>query len=330
MKPGSSRFEFFLNQFNPLLITAAKQKNPALWLYRNNARTPLFMLEALAKMYSGLHNKKKFEKMQERFKLLEDAIGAIDYYDMVAQDLAANKKIPASIVNYLHAQSREKIQSLNEILSEEGWLQPADNRVMKIQKRLRKMDWLDESEEVKMIDEYYGEAIYKIVEFAQSKNYIFSNMEEEVHELRRKLRWLSIYPQALRGAIQLGRNPSVPKHLSKYLTKEIVTSSFNKMPEKGVAKNTLQLEQNYFYSLSWMIAELGNIKDDGLHIVAMQEAMQQTSSITPEAALKKIYQLLGSKQQKMQGLLEKAGSICKTYFSEQNLEHLIMGVKKEK
>jgi len=331
MKPGLARFEYFLNQLQPILTTAAKQKNPALWLYRNNARTPLFMLEGLAKMYAELHNKKKFSKINDHFKLLEDTIGAIDYYDMIAKDLVNNKKIPAEVINYLHAQSREKIQSLNEILTENDWLSGTKNRITKIQKKLSEADWLNEEDEIKAMLEFYGESIYEIVEFTESTSYQFDNMEADVHELRRKLRWLSIYPQAVRGAIQLGKNKITPKHLAKYCTKEITTSPFNKMPEQGMAQHTLVLEQHYFFALSWMIAELGNLKDSGLHVIAIKEALQQTTtSITDEAAFKKTYQLLGIKQPKLEVLLEKAGTICKTYFKEQNLEHLIIGVNKLK
>ena len=73
-----------------------------------------------------------------------------------------------------------------------------------------------------------------------------------------------------------------------------------------------------------------NIKDNGLQIIAVKEALQQTSDMTDTAAFKKTYQLLGSKQPTIAELLEKAGKICKTYFKEQNLEHLVIGTKQLK
>src|SRR5450432_3807565 len=100
MKPGLSRFEYFFDQLQPILTKASKQKNPALWLYRNNARTPLFMLESLAKMYTCFHNRKKFNKIKEHFKLLEDTLGAIDYYDMMAKDLVNYDKVPEQVITY--------------------------------------------------------------------------------------------------------------------------------------------------------------------------------------------------------------------------------------
>lgn len=325
MKNGQARFEFFLAQLQVLLTKSAKQKNPALWLYQNNVRTPLFMLEGLAKMYTCLHNKKKFAKLKEHFKLLEDILGAIDYYDSIAKSFEKNKKIPAAIVNYLQAQTREKIQSMNELLVEKNWLGDKADRIKKIQNKLKEADWLKETDEVKAINDFYGEAIYEIVEFTAQSKFHFDNVEADVHELRRKLRWLSIYPQAFRGCIQLSKSKTSPKHLSKYLTPQITSSPYNKMPETGDLKYFLLLNQNYFYALSWMIAELGNLKDDGLKVIAVKEALQQTSKLNDTAAFKKAYQVLGTKQTKLQQLLDAAEKICKTYFMENNLEHLVIG-----
>lgn len=330
MIKGPARFDYFLNKLQLLLDKASKQKNPALWLYKNDVRTPLFMLEGLAKMYTQIHNKNKFTNLKEQFKLLEDTLGAIDYYDNMAKDLSTNKKIPAAVTTYLKAQTREKIQSLNDMLVEKEWLSPGNSGIKKVQKKLNEADWLKEEDEVKAINEFYGGAIYGITEFIQTDAYHFNNIEADVHELRRKLRWLSIYPQALCGSIQLSKNKTTPKHLAKYLTKEITTSAYNKMPYAGDATYFLLLEQNYFYALSWMIAELGKIKDKGLHVVAVKEALQQTTGLADADAYKKTYQLLGTKQPKLEQLLKDAASICKVFFNEQNLENLVIGISSVK
>lgn len=325
MKSGITRFDFYLNQLLVLISNASKQKNPALWLYQNNCRTPVFMLEGLSKLYLDLHDKKKFSSLKEQFKLIEDALGAIDYYDSFAKEFAKNKKTSAGITKYLQAQTREKIQALNELLIEKNWLTVENNRISKIQAKLDKADFLKDKKEINEINKFYGKAIYEIVEFVQVEKFHFDNVEADVHELRRKLRWLSIYPQALRGCIQLTNSKNTPKHLDKYLTKEITTSPFNKMPDVGDNKHFLLLEQNYFLALSWMIAELGKLKDNGLRIIAIKEALMQTSSITETAALKKTYTILGAKYPTLPQLLKSAEAISKTYFSELNLEHLVVG-----
>ena len=325
MKKGQPRFNYFLNQLEVLLAKSSKQKNPGLWLYQNNARTPLFMLEALAKLYAGIHNKKKFSKLKDHFKLLEDSIGAIDYYDSFAKDFLANKKIPKTITAYLQAQSREKIQSLNEILIEKEWLGNNNSRIKKIRKKLETAGWLNEEDDLKSIHSFYISAINKILGFINEKGFHFENVEADVHELRRKLRWLSIYPQALQGCIQTTKAKALPKYLEKYLTKEITGSPYNIMPGADDSKHFLLLDKNRFYALSWLIADLGKLKDNGLRVVVIEEALLQTTKTTNTDALKKTYQLLGNKQPKLQQLLDNAESTCKIYFKEKNLELLIVG-----
>lgn len=326
MKNGLARFEYHLNQLQALLAKASKQKNPALWLYQNNARTPLFMLEGLAKLYAGIHNKKKFSKIKEQLKLLEDALGMIDYYDAFAKQFAANKNIPAAITTYLQAQTREKVQRLNELLTEKKWLGDDANRIEKITKKLQEADWLKPGDEVKEIKDFYGEAMYEIISFTNKTKFHFANVEADVHELRRKLRWLSIYPQALQGCIQLSKEkkPATPA-LKKYLTKDIINSPFNKMPDAGNNTHFLLLNQNYFFVLSWMIAELGRLKDNGLAVIAIKEALQQTTPLSDAAAYNKAYQILGKKQTKIPQLLKLADAVSKSFFAGHNLEHLVKG-----
>ncbi len=324
---GFIAFDYFLNQLDELFDKAASQKNPALWLYQNNARTPLFMLEGLARIYAFVYKKQKFKKLYAQFKLLEDVLGAIDYYDSFTKEFSKNKKIPATITTYLQAMTREKIQSLNETLKEKKWINGDKGKIEKIRVTLTNTKWKKEKDEIKEIKNYYIKSIDGINKFIGSSDFHFENVESGVHELRRKLRWLSIYPQSLHGNIQLGKADKVPAHLKKYLTKEIVTSSFNKMPDAGDNKHFLLLEQNYFYALSWMIAELGKLKDSGLRIIVIKEALQQSSSLSDEAALKEAYQLTGKKQPTIPQLLNKADAVCKKYFEEKNLDHLLMGIR---
>lgn len=325
MKKGQARFDLFLAQLQTLLDKAAKQKNPALWLYQNNARTPLFMLEGLAKLYAGIHNKKKFIKLKAHFKLLEDAIGQIDYYDAFAKEFAGNKKIPATVVSYLQAQAREKIQSLNEILTEKDWIGSGKSRIEKIRKKLKKADWLDEPKDVEGIRDFYFSSINGILEFSNQKNFHFENVEKDVHELRRMLRWLSIYPQALKGCIQLSQAKKSPAYLSKYLTKAITGSPYNVMPDAGDLRYFLLLDKTRFYALSWMISELGNLKDSGLRLEVIKEALIQSGSTNEKAALIKARSFLGNRQLTEQQVLDQAEAILKTFCKEQNLESLVIG-----
>ncbi len=168
MKNGLARFDFYLNQLEKLMSDAAAETNPALWLYANNARTPLFMLEGLAKLYSGLHNKNRFRKIEAHFKLLEDALGAIDYYDSFAREFSLNKKIPGDVAAYTQAQVEENIQRLNDLLVEKEWIGENANRIRKIRKKLNGADWMNEKREINAIESFYKIQIREINAFAAS------------------------------------------------------------------------------------------------------------------------------------------------------------------
>ncbi len=314
MKNGPARFDFYLSQLEKLLLEAAKQENPALWLYQNNARTPLFMLEGLAKLYSGIHNPKKFEKIETHFKTLEDALGAIDYYDAFAKEMILDPEISAATIKFLQARTVEKTAFMNDLLTERKWIGENASRPQKIREKLGEADWLDEKSEITEIEKFYVANIGKIKKFAGQYRKGFTELESQVHEIRRKLRWLSIYPQALQGCLQLTENSVKDKNLEKYLTPEIVNSPFNKMPAVGANKYVLVFERDYFLALSWMIAALGKLKDEGLREYVLEEAGSAGASKSAQTA----------------PILAKATEIAGRFFDEKILDKLIKGIEKRK
>ncbi len=324
MSQGIARFQFHLAQLNELLQSSTRERNPALWLYTNNARTVLFMLEGLSKLYENLHNKKKFDKLNEHFKALEDAIGSIDHYDALAKELLPLAEVPATVKDYMQAQSREKIQRLNDLLEEKKWVGKNATRIKKIEEKLQDAHWLEPLEEGNAIQSFYKKSIREINTFwAEAANH-FTEMEIQVHEMRRELRWLSIYPQALQGMIQLHDNGNADESTDKYITPEIAGSPFNKMPERGENKTVLLLEKKYFLSLSWLIERLGEIKDKGLRLFAIAEALQQTEKITHDEAIQKAIGLLGGSPDMLQDILKEASDTCKAFFDEKHLDKLVV------
>ncbi len=168
MKNGIARFELYLDRVEKLLTEATEQKDPALWLYQNGARTPIFMLEGLAKLYGGLHNKKRFEKIEEHFKLLEDALGGIDYYDSFAKEFSADKKVSAGVTKSVQSKASEKTKLMNALLVKKNWIGKDAKRIAKIRKKLGDAEWLEDKAEMKAIDEFYRDSIKEINDFAKS------------------------------------------------------------------------------------------------------------------------------------------------------------------
>ncbi|MFN0081444.1 MAG: hypothetical protein ACKVOM_02915 [Ferruginibacter sp.] len=112
MTQGPGRFEFYLIQLDEVLLQSSKTDNPALYLYKNDARTKAFMLEGLSKLYASLHNEKRFDYAKEYFKSLEDALGDIDHYDAYAEQFLADPEMPVTIRMFIEQKRDEKLLEL--------------------------------------------------------------------------------------------------------------------------------------------------------------------------------------------------------------------------
>jgi hypothetical protein len=312
-------FQQHLTLFESLLAKASKQKNPTIWLYKNNARTTLFMLESLARLFKTLHNKKRFTKMQDIFKRLEDGLGAIDFYENILAYCKTNKAVPKNIVSYLQEVNDSNCDALNSYIADVFF---ENNKTMSTMKqKLESADWQDETQTSNAIEKYYAAQILKINIWWKEHPKGMETMEEGVHELRRKLRWLSILPQALNGKIQLDTTVKKTASIEKYLTKEVIKSPFNKLPTKGKLQSVAMLNQHAFLAISWMIAELGNIKDQGQTQEELANIYAAVHLQKPESSKlitdKYIDGLIPIKV-----LLQQANKIATTFFKEKILESL--------
>lgn len=312
---GIEKFDFFLKQLENQLELAAANNNPAQELFKIGTRTPLFMLEALAKLYSKLHNPKLFDKLKDQFKQLEDILGDIDYYHNYIIEFTGKPGISPGIIDFLKNRKEENILLLNDTLVEKKWLKNNKSRIEKIREKLSEATWMGAEEEMSAIKNVYFDSIQEIHSFYNSAAGRFTDLENQVHALRRKLRWLSIYPQALRGAIQLTDSNIADENISKYLIAEVINSPFNQMQAPGENKYILLLEKNYFLALSWIISELGKLKDLGLSEIAKEEAMTSISGHIHND------QVLNNDT--VSATLLKATEISKYYFDEQNLDKMV-------
>ncbi|MEO8719822.1 MAG: hypothetical protein ABI297_04610 [Ginsengibacter sp.] len=318
---GKARFLIYVNEIEVILNKAELASNPAWTLYTENMRKPLFMLEALCRLYKKIKSHKKLKKLNELFKDFEDRLGEIDFYDGFQKEFLS-PNIPTSILNYIKCKTDEKTEELNDHLKKEKWIGKHRNGMSKIHKELDEIKWLDEKDDTIAILDVYHDEIKKVIKKYKKKNPEFTSIEDDLHELRRELRWLSIYPQALNGLIQLKPNQVPPEFLLKYLTPEIINSPFNKMPDGTDIPHHILVNDNYFYALSWMIAELGNLKDSGLKILILEESIAAVYN-TKENVEELVYSLLNENQKTIPQILEHSQEITTTFLSENILQNII-------
>lgn len=317
---GHSRFLYYLQKAQHILDGAAQAESPALFAYTENLRTPFFMLEALTRIYKKIHNKKKFSRLNKWFKSMEDGLGSIDFYDGFYKEFAADTHMPPEITGYLKKCRDKKIKELDTVLRQKGWLHKGQ-RFRKILHKLENADWLSPEKDLAAIREAYRDDVSKIIMQYGEEKHVFTDIETGVHEFRRQLRWLSIYAQALQGAIQLDSRESHEDYFSKYLTPAILQSPYNKMPDGSALADHIFLNSNCFYALSWMIDRLGILKDNGLRISAVEEGLlaryQAQGDITSLAM-----SLCGADQPSVADILKEAQEITGTFFREHILENI--------
>jgi hypothetical protein len=313
-------FLFYSKQLQSLLAKASKQKNPGLWLYKNDIRTVLFMLEALTRLHDKAFNKKIFNKWNKRFKKLEDIFGKIDEYISIENDLRTNKRVSKEALKYFKVNSDNYIQKCNQRLIEKNWL---NNKLLLFDEKLNDFDCTGEHL-LKLKNSILNE-IDTIIRFVEKNDCCFTKLEEEVHELRRKLRWLSIYAQALNGLIQLSKLTKKSKFSNNYFTKEVLNSPYNNLPVKPKNVTIIEFDANSFFALSWIIKELGNLKDTGLNIEKLSNAIFISEDITAIEAKNKAISILGLKKTIESDILKTASTIVNTtLLKDKILEKLVI------
>lgn len=294
-----------------LLTKASKQKSPSLWLHQNNVRTSLFMLEALTRIHDYAFDEKIFAKWHKRFKKMEDVFGEIDYYLVLEKELKANKKIDKATVAYFTEKAKKRLEKSDSRLLEKEWL---EGKLKEFDARLNEYTVVYNKEYLNELKLTIKADIENILIFLQKIDYSFTQFEKQVHEVRRKLRWLSIYAQALNGLIQLKKTAKKPKYQINYFTPEILKSPFNKLPVKPKNAVIMEFDHDSFFALSWIIRELGILKDNGLRVMALAEAISKTTDCSTQEAKEKAHALLGIDKNLEEKILKQVSEMVKTFI----------------
>lgn len=315
-------FLFYSKQLQSLLLKASKQNNPALWLYKNDVRTVLFMLESLTRIHNKAFNEKLFDKWNKRFKKLEDLFGEIDDFISLENKFKSNKKISKEALKYFSVSANNFIIKSNRRLIEKNWF---NDKLKSFDNKLCEFDIEYNHEYLNELKHIMFREIESILKFCYRSNFNFTKIEEEVHELRRKLRWLSIYAQALNGLLQLKKSLKKSKYQINYFTKDIVNSPYNKLPSRPKNTSIIEFDYDSFVALSWIIKELGQLKDTGLEIQKLADAIFISENITKEQSIKKVITIMGYDLNIQANILNKSSEIASIFLlKDKMLEKLII------
>lgn len=315
-------FLHYSEQLQDLLTKASSQENPAYWLYKHDARTSLFMLEALTRLHNKAFDEKLFDKWNKRFKKLEDLLGQIDLYDSLGTEFKKNKKIPKDVIKYFTVNVANYSEKCNQRLREKDWL---GDKMKSFNYKLSEFAVEYNREYADELKFAMRDELDAILNFGLKYNYEFTKVEEQVHELRRKLRWISIYAQALQGLVQLKKSEKKKAYEIKYFTKDILGSAFNKLPAQPKNVSVIEFDSNSFYALSWLINQLGALKDSALKAQFLKDALYISENVSEAEAKETSLSILGYKKTLEADVLKEASKMLKTSIvKDKILDHLIL------
>ncbi len=269
----SNPLQFYSKQLLQQFKKAKAAKNAALYLYKENTRTPLFMAESLTRILLSLSANPNFEKWNKVFKKLEDTLGEIDFYDAALRNFSKNKLIEKESLAYLLKKRNKVIDKFNKKLIEKEFYLPVFNQAF-LSHELNLNDKLIIGE----IKKHITRELDNISEFFSQFPNSFDNMELQVHELRRKLRWISIYAQSLNGIIVLKAVKGKYVWEKELITPAEKTSPYNNLVIVKNLKDYIYFNNKAFYALSNVIKKLGEIKDPGLNLLLLEKCMRKTHS----------------------------------------------------
>jgi hypothetical protein len=242
---------------------ARGQPSPGLALHRSEARAVLFQLEALARFHREAIDDGAFVPLHAAFKSLEDVLGAVDFSDAIARRFGTGD---VAVRAYFTGRRAEACVAVVHRLEDDGWWAEGDATPPRLAALLDALDdvrWPRPRKERDRARDYFTDCAKRLDKRLAANEFDFQQLETGVHEVRRRVRWLSILPAALDGLFVRDEAEPMGKPLDWYRKKEIVASPFNAFPRRDDVPKPLLLDSPAFLALSWYIAELGAWKDRG-------------------------------------------------------------------
>lgn len=280
MAAAIERFNVQTDELTAILSRIKNQKEKGRQFYKNKARNVIFRLEALCRVYREIHDKKTFDNWYKKFKTLEDILGVLDYHEALYLEFSKYKELKKAADKIYLQKFEEESAYLTELIRNEGWLSGA--AIKEFNEFLNAAEWMQEEEDTHAYGLVMCNELDKVVSKYHEGEISPYKLEEGIHEFRRRIRWVSIYAAASNGLVQLRRNQLLEKSLEKYCTPEVISSPFNMMPKQKGLRSSIVIQSAGFYAMSWLISEMGNLKDTGFIYENFLHVMNASGKTNPD------------------------------------------------
>ncbi|MBX7112806.1 MAG: hypothetical protein K1X64_00630 [Myxococcaceae bacterium] len=286
-------------------------------LLAQNGRKILFALEGQLRIYQGKLGKLA-EKPLADVKKLEDALGAWSLYEKEIPAQIKDKNFPKAVVKHLEKVATVKRDTVKEILAKD-WLPDADKRnqvpvLNRMLRGLREADFGSYQADRAYLQEALGAQFEKTEKFKVD----FNDLQGGVHELRRKLRWPSIYIDALDGAVQLSAKQNPLHRMRKMLSDVEAKSPFvTDLPGPAREAQPIVMSKSLYIAVSKLIREIGVIKDKGEYVEFLSEAFVEAGKAkSVKKAEPMVRQLLGLEHATHEWIARESEKAYRAFMNE--------------
>jgi len=312
-----------LTELHNIATKAGISTDAGLNYYKLGSRNLLFKLEASTRILRFAISKKQFNNIYNQFKENEDILGTYDYHEALFIEIENKKDIDPKFIAYFKKKKDDYQLEMTEFLIDKKWIGNKVHTYTELISEFSKVDYPKVKDLRKELAKYIIKQLNKVQDAYVDGSLDVNDLEGGLHEIRRKLRWISIYTQVCNGWIQLKENKKTPVALNKYLTKEIINSPFNKLPKPPQNFNSLIIDAANFYALSWIISELGKLKDQGIKTKAINEAIL-TCDIVNKEQIKLIRETYSCPEKSLIEVSKKAKLILDTFFLKDEIVQKII------
>lgn len=226
------------------------------YLVKEDLRGDAFRLQGLARLYREYpESPKLFEAWWSTSKAIEDLMGDYGFKtDRVA--FAAKVKAPEELVAHFQKKAdKEKQKVIDQVDDDLG--------LVDLQTKLSKVRWLTYEKDREFAVARIAEEARKIQKDLSKGEYDLSELEKGIHELRRDVRWISIYAAGLNGLVITSDDGCPIQEYVPLLKSEYATGKFSKLggPEEKI--QPCPIPRCSYLALSRIVDLLGVIKDVG-------------------------------------------------------------------
>jgi len=306
-----------LQEITKIALEAEKDENPTLHFFQNKARDYFFDLEAICRILrKTLKNNDKASDLRDVFKVAEDALGQYDFILFIHDSFSSVKNLSTPFIEKIKLSEKKAQVELKQFLKTNHWLPYSESNIKEYEEQLN--DLLDTDYEKFRSDfiDYLSKSLLKVDLEYRKGELDPHQLEEGVHEIRRKIRWISIYAKVSGGAIQCIESKSPDQQLMKYKTASVMNSPFIKLPENTEKIQTINFRFENYIALSWMIDKLGELKDQGQ---LYESIINFTKKVGFENDRKLLLDHFKFTENTLKEISEKSLSICDTFFIKDDI-----------